>query len=165
MAIAASPSYQRTAIPADVRFNLSHSHGRVLYAVTLGTEVGVDLEHISPRIDAEGISRRFFSAQEQQALLRLPHHQRHGAFFRFWTCKEACIKAMGGTIAMDLSQVDVAIALDQPQVFVDIRAEDGQSGRWWVFDLTPHAKYRGALAIASPPQTIQSWQWCPELGL
>ena len=149
----------------DLRFNLSHSHGRVLYAFTLGMDVGVDLEQVNPHMDYEGITRRFFSSQEQQALFRLPVPQREGTFFQIWTRKEACIKAMGGSIAMALSQVEVAISLDQSTTVIEIPTANGQLVNWWVLDLRPEDGYRGALAIATPPQVIQAWQWSPDTAL
>ena len=150
--------------PLDLRFNLSHSHGLALYAITLGTDIGVDLEQLNPRIDYEGITRRFFSTSEQQALFQLPTDQRNAAFFQIWTRKEACIKAMGGSIAMGLDQFDGAIALDHPTTSVELVGEDGQALHWWVMNLKPKASYLGALALSTPPQTIHYWQWSSELA-
>src|SRR2546425_1373833 len=57
---------------ARIRFNLSHSHGRALYACRLDREVGVDLEFMHPRCDVEIVARSFFSAGEQQRIVALP---------------------------------------------------------------------------------------------
>ena len=55
-----------------IRFNLSHSHGTALYAVTRGREIGVDLEFIRCDLEAEQIAERFFSHSEIVALRALP---------------------------------------------------------------------------------------------
>ena len=55
-----------------IRFNLSHSHGTALYAVTCGREIGVDLEFIRCDLEAEQIAERFFSHSEIVALRALP---------------------------------------------------------------------------------------------
>ena len=157
------PQLSREGGGLDLRFNLSHSQDLALYAVALGTEVGIDVEKMNPKIDHEGITRRFFSASEQQALFQLPTHQRSRAFFQLWTRKEACIKAMGGSLALGLHQIDVAIALDQAIASIEFCAENGQTWRWWVIDLNPQDSYLGALAIAKPPQAIHCWQWHSQL--
>ena len=47
-----------------IHFNMSHSHGVALYAVTCGREVGIDLEFIRSDLEVEQIAERFFSRQE-----------------------------------------------------------------------------------------------------
>lgn len=81
-------------------FNLSHSDGRQVCAVSLGRCLGVDFENTQREVDVDAISRRFFALNEQQALQSMPSvTQRQEGFFRLWTCKEAYIKALGQTIA------------------------------------------------------------------
>ncbi|HEX5035642.1 MAG TPA: 4'-phosphopantetheinyl transferase, partial [bacterium] len=57
---------------SDLRFNLSHSQGLVVYALALGRDVGVDVERVRSDIDWEGISGRYFSASENKALRSFP---------------------------------------------------------------------------------------------
>ena len=51
-----------------LRFNVSHSHGLALYAITRGREVGVDVERIRPEVAQEKIAERFFSPREVTAI-------------------------------------------------------------------------------------------------
>ena len=44
-----------------IHFNMSHSRGVALYAVTRGREIGVDLEFIREDLEVEQIAERFFS--------------------------------------------------------------------------------------------------------
>ncbi len=48
----------------ELRFNLSHSHERVLYAFCLDKEVGIDIELIKSGYADSGIPERFFSIFE-----------------------------------------------------------------------------------------------------
>ena len=57
---------------ADLRFNLSHSKGLVLYAVASGREVGVDVEQIRFVADFERITEQYFSLAERTELGTLP---------------------------------------------------------------------------------------------
>ena len=88
--------------PEGLRFNVSHSHGRALIAVTGGRSVGVDVERIRPDVTYEQLARRFFSPREVAALLALPENLRRKAFFTCWTCKEAYVKARGEGLSIPL---------------------------------------------------------------
>src|SRR3984885_538770 len=55
-----------------IRFNISHSHGLALYAVTRGREIGVDLELIRDGLEIEQIAENVFSRAEVSALCALP---------------------------------------------------------------------------------------------
>src|ERR1041384_4986302 len=79
----------------ELRFNMSHSHGLALFAVSADRELGVDVEHIRADFASEDIARRFFSHLEVAAFNALPKEEQVAAFFRCWTRKEAYIKAIG----------------------------------------------------------------------
>jgi 4'-phosphopantetheinyl transferase len=138
----------------DLKFNLSHSHGVGLIAVTVEQEIGVDLEQISTRVDYEGITQRFLTRGEQQALFNRPAAERCAIFFQIWTRKEACIKAMGGSIAQSLERVDVSMGLNQVANSIPISAGVGLQQTLVVYDLKPNAGYIGALATTFTPHRL-----------
>ena len=78
---------------SDLRFNVSHSHGLALLAVTREHGVGIDLEYLRPEIATQDVAKRFFSAAEVKSLERLPKEMLSDAFFKCWTRKEAYIAA------------------------------------------------------------------------
>ena len=53
-----------------IRFNISHSHGVALYAITCDREVGIDLEWVRSNLEVEQIAERFFSRQESRHFVR-----------------------------------------------------------------------------------------------
>jgi hypothetical protein len=55
----------------DLRFNISHTDGLIACAVTIGREVGVDVEHIGRRLTHD-VAGRFFAPQEVKDLAILP---------------------------------------------------------------------------------------------
>lgn len=75
---------------SPLRFNMSDSGERALYAVTLGTEVGVDVERIRPMEGAAAIAARFLPEAEAGAVRLDPL-----SFFRVWTRREAYLKCIG----------------------------------------------------------------------
>src|SRR5262249_54022604 len=86
-------SHGKPALATDTRgeplhFNVSHSHGLALYALTRGRELGVDVERIRPAVAQETIAEHFFSSREVTVLRALPIALQSTAFFACWTRKE-----------------------------------------------------------------------------
>ncbi|MDQ3928579.1 MAG: 4'-phosphopantetheinyl transferase superfamily protein, partial [Chloroflexota bacterium] len=82
------PALAESCEGAWLRFNVSHSRDRALYALARGREVGVDVEYMRTDLEYEGIAKRFFSPRESAVLRALPKSQRCEAFFNCWTRKE-----------------------------------------------------------------------------
>lgn len=95
---------------ADLHFNLSHSHGIGLVALSSRNELGVDVEVLRPMPDALALAAAYFSPAEQAALTACPVAQRDRAFFVCWTRKEACLKAVGIGLDLATDGFDVGIA-------------------------------------------------------
>lgn len=93
---------------SNLQFNLAHSDNLALYAFTYDRAIGIDIEMIRPVSDLLAIAHRFFSAQEAETIHRSPNQSQ--LFFRYWTCKEAFLKATGEGLSQ-LSQLE--ICLDQ----------------------------------------------------
>src|SRR6202021_913667 len=96
----------------SIRFNLAPSGPRVVYALTLGRDLGVDIERIRPEFGGFAIAERFFAPGEVATLRALPEDVRSLAFFHGWTRKEAYIKAKGKGLALPLDELEVAISPD-----------------------------------------------------
>jgi 4'-phosphopantetheinyl transferase len=109
-----------------------------LYGVTRIGELGVDLEVVKPNFEtseAEDIARRFFSPAEVESLNQLHVADRKRAFFRYWVCKEAFIKAKGEGLSCPLDTFDVGPAIRSPPVVTRIdfgrnEAQDWGCGSW-----------------------------------
>ena len=87
----------------DLRFNISHTDGLIACAVTIGREVGVDVEHIGRHLTHD-VAGRFFAADEVTDLRGLPFEDQQRVFFDYWTLKEAYIKARGFGLALPLGE-------------------------------------------------------------
>jgi 4'-phosphopantetheinyl transferase len=104
-------------------FNVSHSAGLAVYAVSRTRELGVDVEKIDPSVEILKIAERFFAPAEFAALRALPEHFQCDAFFNCWTRKEAYVKALGGGLSIDLASFQVEFAPGKPAAF--LRGADG----------------------------------------
>lgn len=86
------------------QFNISHTQGAGLIAITRNLPVGVDIENSERKIDIDGIGHRIFTSAEQRYIEQAKDSQ--AAFFECWARKEAVIKAYGHGMFVDLQKVD-----------------------------------------------------------
>jgi 4'-phosphopantetheinyl transferase len=99
----------------DVRpASLAFSGDWLLCAFAAGRQVGVDIERRHP-VELEAIIRRFFAAGERAAMQSLPEERKLAAFFRFWTLKEAYVKAQGIGLSYPLDQFEVMLTPNGPR--------------------------------------------------
>jgi 4'-phosphopantetheinyl transferase len=142
---------------AALRFNVSHSHGLALYAITRGREVGVDIERIRPEIAQEKIAEHFFAPREVTVLRSLPPLLQAPAFFACWTRKEAYIKAKGDGLALPLDQFEVSLAPGEPAVLLRTAWDPHEAAGWALKDLAPAPDYRAAVAVAGHDWRLTCW--------
>ena len=130
-----------------LQFNLSHSDAFALCAVTLHRNVGVDIERIRQDIAVEQIARQFFSQGEISSLERLHDNSLYETFFRYWTRKEAVLKATGDGISFSMNKVDVSVSSDQ--ILTPVVLPDGKHGstQWHVLDLFPNEDYAASVVV------------------
>lgn len=143
-------------------FNLSHSRGLALYAVTQNRNLGVDLEYIRTDFPCKEIAERFFSPQENAVLRTLPLDMKHKAFFTCWTRKEAYIKATGKGLSLPLNQFDVSLIPKEPAILLSIAGDHQAACRWSLQELIPDPDYVAALAVEGTGWQIKCWQWVTE---
>ena len=146
-------------------FNVTHSGEWGLFAITLGTNVGIDLERLRP-ITPERclrLARRFFSGTEVEALARLPEGAVNAAFFACWTRKEAYIKCRGAALTRLLAHCSVNVDPDEPASLLATPWQPEDQSGCQLHDLPAPEGYRAALALASPaPFTLCHHPWREE---
>ena len=140
---------------ARLRFNVSHSRERALFAFTLDREIGVDLEKERAVPDALAIAEHMFARAERERLAAVPAADRAAAFLRCWTRKEAFVKATGDGLGTPLDAFEVTFAsAHEPARFesVEGRAEATQPFR--LADLAPGHGWHAALCSEGPCESI-----------
>lgn len=87
----------RPYLPESPKFRFSFASCRfgLLGAWSATHAIGVDLEDQSSDLEATELARRFFSAAEADVVQRADGAERLRTFYRFWTSKEAALKAIG----------------------------------------------------------------------
>lgn len=142
-----------------LRFNLSHSNGLALCAVTRGLEVGIDLEFVREDFDCIELAEKLFSSQEAKVLRRIPPHAQPDSFFDCWTRKEAYVKARGEGLSYSLRQFTVSLAPGEPATLLQTYDDPQESTRWFLANLFPGEGYRAALAVKGKISAIHCWDW------
>jgi 4'-phosphopantetheinyl transferase len=146
----------KPALPgSDLAFNLAHTDGMVVIAVTVGDAVGIDVERRSRPVGAQ-LCCRVFSPAEQRVLATLTPSERAEAAVRGWVRKEAVLKAAGTGLTRAALSLDVLSDPGRPVPFPD------DSSRWHVVDLTlPDSVWVVAVAVrdrgAVPRVVCREW--------
>lgn len=140
-------------------FNVSHSHELALCALMHNRPVGVDLEHHRTVVEMARIVERFFSPAERAWFQKTPASDQPGLFFRIWTRKEACLKAMGYGIDDHVEQLDVSPCPELPAHWVQDHDTSNTSVHWHITDLAAGQDYSAALAFQGSKPSIQCWLW------
>jgi 4'-phosphopantetheinyl transferase len=156
--VVATASQSGRTIGESLSFNVTHTQGMALYAVTRNHAIGVDLEYIQRQMEWEEVAERFFSPYEVSMLRAVPPHTRHIAFFNCWTRKEAYIKARGMGLSLALDQFDVSLIPGEPAALLNIREEGQDISNWSLYDLYPGNDYIAALAVEGHISSLKCWQ-------
>ena len=101
---------------SSVAFSLSHSRSHSLIALSLGGDVGCDVEdRFRSDDDVDQLSPAILHPVEQQEMARLGAPDRQDAFKRYWVRKEAALKAAGSGFLNDPRAIIVGLDLVQPR--------------------------------------------------
>lgn len=134
-----------------VHVSVSHSAGRVAVAAALGVRCGVDLEKIALRGATPPVTA--LSTVERAVFDAVPEAGRTAAFVRYWTRKEAVLKATGDGLTVPPATLTVSGPAEPPRVL------------GWVDRPAPHLPvhlsdldvgegFLGALATLEVPHTV-----------
>ncbi len=139
------PSLRTPDAGPAVHFNLSHSVPRLLLAFHPLYQMGVDLERIKSLADPDALARCHFHPAELAKLEAARPAERLSLFYRFWTCKEAVVKAAGTGLSASLPELD-ASGCDSTEADV-IRTADARP--FWVKSLPVGRGFQSAIAASA----------------
>ena len=147
---------------SGLAFNVSHAAGLALLAFARTGPIGVDVESVNRRIEAEELATRFFSEDEAKDLLTVPLPQRAEAFFNCWTRKESYIKAIGDGLTVPLDSFSVTLVPGQPAAMRWIAGDDAH--RWRIAAFAPAPGFVAAVSTSWVPESVNiSFQAGPAL--
>jgi 4'-phosphopantetheinyl transferase len=107
-------SYDRNGCPLGgdewPGISFSSDDGCALLAFSRVFVLGVDIEHLRPVDDLDGVARDAFSLAERRLLDEASAASRAQRFLEIWTLKEAWLKGMGPGLSGDAAQYCVVAA-------------------------------------------------------
>jgi 4'-phosphopantetheinyl transferase len=145
------PALEREGTDAgeDLRFNLSHSGGLALIAVTAGREVGIDLEVADRRVDELAIAARVLGRAQAARLAELDPRTREREFMRAWVAHEAAVKCRGLGLGIEIAT----------RPGDSTRPEDSTQTDLWTAELDVGPDGYAAVAVEGGPCQLRCWEW------
>jgi 4'-phosphopantetheinyl transferase len=140
-----------------LRFNLAHTRDRLVVAVALAREVGVDAEPVTSERSLASTAHSWLAPAEAWAIENLPVARRDSILLRLWTLKEAYVKAVGTGLNTDLRTVVVALGEDGARL--ETAPEEPAPGRWLLLALEGLDDTVASLAVARG----ENASWTPDL--
>lgn len=113
----------------DIHFSLSHSGHWALLAIAKTELIGVDIEEIKVVRDLLGIAESYYHPDEFAYLQTLDEAAQRDSFYRFWTLKEAFLKATGAGISAGLEKIQFELAGATIKAHIAV-ALGGDSDEW-----------------------------------
>jgi 4'-phosphopantetheinyl transferase len=145
---------------SDLRFNVSHSGELGILAVTIGSDVGVDVEQLREVNQLENIAQRYFHPAEVEAVLATAKDSRSDAFLRCWTAKEAALKAYGTGIVESLNAFNVPLARSfEGWIELSALREAASDSRCWLERIAPCDGYVAAAAFMGEKRRLRCFQF------
>lgn len=127
--------------PSGLHFNLAHSGNFAVYALALGSAVGIDLEVAGRKINHMNVAARVFSSEVVTRLEGLYGNDREREFLRAWVHHEATLKCIG---------TGFGGTRDEPATYP-----------LWVahLDICFWKTSAAAIACARRPRELRCWRW------
>ena len=133
----------------DLRFNVSHTRGAVVLALSTAERLGVDIEAIDRGLTLDDVSPVLAPA-ELARLRRTDVDRLPSELMKYWTLKEAYVKALGSGLSDDIRQIELELT---PAITVkDTRSPD--VGGWFFALQAAPGGHVLALAVQSEGRSM-----------
>lgn len=108
-------------------FSISHDGSRTALAISPAAPIGVDIERVQ-RLNPDEMDWPL-SIIERRDLANVASQDRFNAFFRYWTLKEAFIKALGTGVSFDLHSFSISPFKTNP-VLLEVVGDPNAPADW-----------------------------------
>lgn len=143
-------------------FNLSDSADRFVLAVAMDCRLGADIEFCKARTSLNGLVGKCFALEEREYWEALPGHRKTQEFYRFWTRKEAFVKATGRGLGLGLERC--VIDPFNPAVMLRVPEKLGPASDWRLADIDLGEGVACAIASDRKFNTITMMEMNDEKG-
>lgn len=141
-----------------IQFNRSRTRDMVVSAVVRDCQIGIDVERINQTVEIDSIAEQFFAPAEIEQLMQCTDVARTEMFHRFWTLKEAYVKAHGEGLSIPLDQFAFDLACQSPQISFSPSIDD-QPDNWQFVEHVLDDHHRTAIALRTGLQQAPRIEW------
>lgn len=115
------PVLLKQSSTAKIFFNLSHSEDKCALVIGKQEALGIDLEGSEKVRRFDSLSKRYFSANEHESIIKLESHEKRERFYQLWTLKESYAKASGNSLLVSLGKTNFSFDGEQ----INFEREEG----------------------------------------
>lgn len=127
------------------RFSLSHSHGRMLIAVSGKQDVGIDLERVREGADLAKLAGRFYAPSERDRVISLSGSDQAHWFYRYWVAKESILKGQAAGL-QSLQHCEIQLTDHSSRANVHVRERATLQPGWTIHWLDCGSGWAGAVS-------------------
>lgn len=98
------PVLLKQSSTGEIFFNLSHSENKCALVISKQEALGIDLERNEKVRRFNSLSKRYFSANEHESIVKLELREKCERFYQLWTLKESYAKASGNSLSVSLGK-------------------------------------------------------------
>lgn len=138
----------------DIRFNMTHSGDSALLAITLGSEVGIDMEKLGQKRRPLRLAKRYFTISTVNELMSVSDKEQQSALLKLWTQYEAYKKAQGVGLRGGEGLLPLRIELQENQL-QSLPSDTDEPSNWLVSQLYPKNGYVAAVVVEASDQELQ----------
>lgn len=142
--------------PGRIQFNISHSSGVILAAVSFDREVGIDIEFLDARVEFREFASLVFSSAEIARVSQLRGDEQRRSYFQHWTRKEAFVKASGEGISDRIRLFEIMSCHGN---LVPLMLGISAGSHWTIKDLDVGSPFVASVVIAGQDCSFRFWDW------
>jgi 4'-phosphopantetheinyl transferase len=151
------PQLDSAAYSEHYRFNISHTNGTTLIAISRGIEVGIDVEAI--RKIERRIAEQQLTQDELKRISTLPVDDWMETFYTCWTRKEAVLKGEGLGLRIDPGLFEVAVVPGKQAKLITSDPCVRFTRDWHVIDVGFDTLLVGSLAMSPMPKAVNFYRY------
>ena len=153
------PYLEAEAHTHQLEFNIAHTDELCLIACARELALGVDVERVQPLPELNAMTQKYLAPREKALWDNASSSQKTELFFRFWSAKEALLKAFGSGLRISPAQVDILDILEG-------RTINGQQDDGYYFEINAcllaalplEKSYTAWLASLDRPEQISLYE-------
>lgn len=152
-----------------LHFNLSHTSGIVALALTKLGQVGIDVESTHPAKNVSDIAKEILTSNEYINLMQHNSADRFSRLLKYWTLKEAFVKATGIGLTYGLQTFEFDLDAQPAPLIRFLSPTDTHASDWKFQQITLPSGHILAIASHLPAQpnisiSLQEADWLTEFA-